>query len=117
MPDSKSRVGQRMRRPSSRGKLVALVEGKAKRRGVRLQQYVGDRDFAFKVGTRAAARPRVYVAADIVPGPAVEGSGLYRCHVIGRQIVAKQIAFIGGAEHRAGAGLDRQAPAGPLAGR
>jgi hypothetical protein len=36
--------GEELELPS-RGKLVALVEGKAERRGVRLQQYVGDRDF------------------------------------------------------------------------
>ena len=88
--------------------MVALVEGKAEGRGVRLKQHVRDRDFALEIGTCAAPRPRVFMVADVVPGPAVERARLDRRDVIRRQIVAKQIAFIGGAEHGASSWLDRK---------
>src|SRR6202140_1372132 len=98
------------------GELTALVEGKPERCGVRLEQHVRDCDLAFEVGTRATTWPFVLVVADVVPGPAVEGSRLDRGHVIRRQVIAEQIAFVGGAEHRAGSGLDPKPRIGYEAG-
>ena len=52
-----------------RRKRSAVVECQPKRRRVRLYEYVGNGDFALQVWTFAGV-PRVFVAADIEPGPA-----------------------------------------------
>src|SRR5580700_7619669 len=98
-------------------KLIAFVEGEAKWRGVRLQQHVRYGDLALQVGPSAAAGPRVFMIADVIPRPAIEVALLYRGHVVRRQVVTQKIAFVGGAIDRPGTWLHREARAIADAGR
>src|SRR6185369_17399524 len=49
------------------------------------------------------------MASDVIPGPTVEAAGLDVGDVIGDQVIAEGIAFIGGAPDFAGGGIDSDA--------
>src|ERR1700678_4266835 len=52
---------------------------------------------------------RVLTGADVVPGPAVKAALLDVSDVIGHEIIAERIAFVGGAPHLARLGIDSDA--------
>src|ERR1700675_3384535 len=54
-----------------RRELLPGVERDAERSGMGLEQNVGHGDAVLEIGPRAAV-PRIFVGADIVPGPAVK---------------------------------------------
>src|ERR1039458_4653115 len=78
-----------------RRELRPVVEGEAERGTVRLQQNVGD-DYRIDglVGGPGQLRSRIFVLADIEPGPAVEAVFLNRRDVIGDEIVAQVVALV-----------------------
>ena len=51
-------------------------------------------------------QPWVLVAAHVVPGPAVEAAFFDGCDVVGHEMIAQVVAFIGGAPKLAGGGID-----------
>src|SRR5690349_11634005 len=69
------------------GKVVAVVEGHAKRGRMRLDQHVRRGDPAFQVAPRAGMA-RILMVADVEPGPAVEGILAHPRDIIGHQIIA-----------------------------
>src|SRR6202795_369675 len=86
-------------------KCSAVVECQPERRRVRLNENVGNGDFALQVRTFAGV-PRVWVAADIEPGPAVERPFAHPGNVVRHQIVSHPVTLIGGAIHIAVCGMD-----------
>ena len=84
--------------------------------GVGLNEDVGGGDLGGQVGAFVAVA-LVFVAADIVPGPTVEGAGTDPCYVVGRQVVAHFVALVGGAPDVAVDRLDGHADAVADAGR
>src|SRR4029079_5430724 len=77
---------------------------------VRLYQHVGNRHLVLEVGPRAGMA-RVFVAADIEPRPAEEGALHHAGDVVGHEVVAEAVAFVGRAPPQAGLRLDREADA------
>ncbi len=74
----------------------ALIELHLERSEVGIEQDVGDDDLGLQLGMFAHL-PRVLNAAHVVPGPAVEAALLHVGDVVGNQVVAQGIPFIGGA--------------------
>ena len=60
---------------------------------MRLQQHVGDDHRVLQVGVLALV-PRILIAADVVPGPAVEAALLDVRDVVGDQVVAQLVALV-----------------------
>src|ERR1700689_5219431 len=87
------------------GKRIAVVEGQSERGRVRLEQDIRNGDLSFQIGTLAGV-VRILIAADIVPGPAVERALAYPGNVVRHQIVAQTVAFIGRAIEVAGLGVN-----------
>src|SRR3982074_2018224 len=77
-----------------RWKCIPVVEGEPKRSRVRLDQNVGNGGFPLQIRPFADA-PRIFVAADIEPRPAVECPFAHTRDVIRHQIVSRAVAFIG----------------------
>src|SRR5436309_3319846 len=75
---------------------------------MRLDQDVRDGDLAGEVGP-LALMARIFVAAGVVPGPAVEGALHNPRDIVRRQIVAEAVALIGRAPDVAAVRRDRQA--------
>ena len=77
---------------------------------MRLEEHVGHDHFVFQLGMLAGVA-RVLMAAGVIPGPAVEAAFLHVGDVVGRQVVAEQVALVGRAPEVAGLGLNRFADA------
>src|ERR1700737_2456370 len=77
-------------------KRAAVVECKPEGSRVRLDENVGNGDFALQIRTFADV-PRIFVAADIEPGPPVERTFVHPSNVVRHQIVSETVALIGGA--------------------
>ena len=91
-----------------RGKLIRRIEGDAERRRMRLKENVGRRDAVREIGPLVLVA-RVLMVAEIVPGPAIEGAFRNMRCIVGREVVAKSVAFVDGAPERARSRLDRKA--------
>jgi len=76
-----------------RRELRPVIECEPHRRGVRLEQHVGDDDRRSQLGMPAGKR-RILIRAGIEPRPAVESAALDRRDEVGRQVVADQVAFV-----------------------
>src|SRR5216683_2068168 len=77
------------------GELAAGVEDHLERRGVRLQEHVGDEHFVAKLGVL----PRVARVLDrphVEPGPTVKAAGLDAGDVVRGQVVAQPVALVDG---------------------
>src|SRR5579859_4266295 len=74
-----------------RGKLSAFIEGQLERSVVGLEENVGDDCLVFQFRMLAVV-PRILMAADVPPGPAIEASFLDMSNVIGDEIVAQAVA-------------------------
>ena len=74
-------------------KLLAFVEDHLQRGIMWLHENVGDNHFVLQLGMLALT-PRILVAADVVPRPAVEASVLNVCDVFRWKIVSDIIALV-----------------------
>ncbi len=61
---------------------IAIVERRAQRGGVRLDQHLGHAHLTLEIGT-LALQSGIFVVADVVPGPAVKPAVLQARHEIG----------------------------------
>src|SRR4029078_12018936 len=77
------------------GELLAVVEQHLQRGAVRLQQHVGNDGRRLQLGVLARV-PRIGIAADVVPGPAVKPALLDWGDVVGDQVVAQLVALVDG---------------------
>src|SRR6266478_3447552 len=77
-----------------RRKRAAVVESQPKRSRVRLDQNVGNGDFALEIGTFAGVM-RIFVVADIEPWPAIKCAFLHAGDVVWNEVVAQTVTFIG----------------------
>ena len=71
---------------------MSVVESHFERRGMRLNQNVGNDNFAGEVGSLALVM-RILVVSDVVPGPFVASRRPLLRDVVGRQIVAHPVAL------------------------
>src|SRR6185295_9727043 len=83
---------------------------------MRLDQDLRHDDLVLEIRALASVG-RVLVAADVVPGPAVEAAVLYGGQVIGRKIGTDMVAFVPRAPESTGAWLDGHTGAVAQAGR
>src|SRR5262249_31642895 len=88
------------------GKLPPVVEGEPKRGRMGLEQDVGHRDLVLEVGAFSFVA-RIFVAADIVPRPAIEGAFTNPCDVVRWNVIADRVALVGRAPQVA-IGADRK---------
>src|SRR5205085_1064078 len=89
---------------------VAGIDRELQRGRMRLEQDVGNDDLVLEVGPLALVA-RVFVRADVIPGPAVEAAFAHARDVVGRQIVAEPVALVGRAPQVAGGRMHREAGA------
>ena len=89
-------------------KLLAVIESDFQRSVVRLKENIRHNDaiIQFRVLARV---PRILIAADVIPGPAVEPVLLNVRDVVGDQVIAKRIALIYRTPEFARYGIDRKA--------
>src|SRR5271166_1728620 len=83
---------------------------------MRLDQDIGDGNLVLEVGPLPGMM-RIFMAADVIPGPAVSGALAHTRHVIGHEVVAEPVAFVGGAPGHPSGRLDREADAVADSGR
>src|SRR5215207_7446891 len=88
------------------GKVLAIVEGDAERSRMSLEEHIGDGHLGCKVGAVPLAA-RIFIAADVVPGPAVKLSLSDFGSIFEGHVVAELIALIDNAPRRAGSRVDR----------
>ena len=88
--------------------LLAGVERHPERSAVRLHQHVGHDHLGLQLRMRAH-QASVGIAADVEVRPSVEAAPLHAGHVVGNQVVAEVVAFVGGAPHIAGSRLHVEA--------
>src|SRR3979490_3321927 len=97
-------------------KRTAVVECKPKGSRVRLDQNIGNADFPLQVRTFAGVT-RIFVAADIEPGPPVERTFAHPRDVVRHQIVSHPVALIGRAIQISTYGMNCEADTIADAGR
>src|SRR6202011_2530138 len=85
----------------------AVVECNTKRRRVRLDQNIGNRGFPLQIRT-LAGMPRIFVAANVEPGPAVERTLAHPGDVVRHQLVSHAVTLVGRAIDVAGCGMNRE---------
>src|SRR4029079_7313465 len=61
---------------------------------MRLDQHVGNSDLVFQIRARAAAA-RVFMRAEVIPGPSIERAVAHTRLVVRNEIVAEASALIG----------------------
>src|ERR1700750_1903032 len=81
------------------------VKGHSQRGHVGLNQYVRRDDFGLEL-RMGSHQPWVLMTSHVVPRPTIEATFLYGCHVIGNEIVAEGVTFVGGAPQLAGNCVD-----------
>ena len=94
---------------------VQGVEGHLEGGGVGLDEDVGWGDVGGEVGAFAGVAG-VFVGAEVEPGPAVEGVFADAGDVVGGEVVAEAVAFVGGAPEVVGEGVGGHADAVAQAG-
>src|SRR5262245_28354351 len=75
-----------------RWKLASIVESDPHRCRMRLDQHVRHGDLVLQVGPLPST-PRIFVGAQVIPGPAEEGTLSHAGDEIGNQVIAKSIAL------------------------
>src|SRR6266852_2634187 len=91
----------------SAAKLPPVVESEAERGRMGLEQDVRHRNLVLEVGSLSLV-PRIFVAADVVPRPAIESALANPRDVVGWNIIADCVALVGRAPQVA-IGADREA--------
>ena len=75
-------------------KAARIVEGHLQGCRMRLEQGIGHDGLSFEIRA-LALEARILVVAHVVPGPSIEAALTHTRHVVGHQIVAKLVPFIG----------------------
>src|SRR5215207_5643022 len=88
------------------GKVLATVEGNAERSRMSLEEHIGDGHLGCKVGAVPLVA-RIFIAADVIPGPAVKLSLFDFGGIFEGYVVAELIALIDNAPRPAGSRVDR----------
>jgi hypothetical protein len=91
-----------------RRKLRPVIECETHRCGVGLEQYVGHDDRRPQLGM-LPGKERILIRAGVEPRPAVESAAPHRREVVGRQVVANQVAFVDRGPQVARDGIDAKA--------
>src|SRR6476469_7088659 len=89
---------------------VAGIECETQRRRVRLNENVGHGDFALEIRPLAGV-VRIFMVADIEPGPAIKRALTHPGDVIGHQIISQTVALVGRAIEVASLGMNGKADA------
>src|SRR5262249_13582021 len=93
-------LGGKNRAAIVRRKLRAVIDRHPERGGMRLDKSIRHWSLVLEFRLRAAML-RIFIGADVVPGPAVERALAYARDIIGRHVVAQSVAFVGRAPQRA----------------
>src|SRR3984893_8466245 len=93
-------LGRKQAAAIFRRKLLGVVDRKAERSRMGLQQNVRNRYLVPEIGARAAV-PRVLIGTDVIPRPAVKRAFLHPRDVVGWHVVADAVALVGRAPHLA----------------
>src|SRR5690242_14836640 len=91
----------------SRGTGRRRIERHTECSGMCAEQHIGHGHFVAQIRA-LAGMSRIFVSAEVVPGPAIEAALFDPADVVRNEIIAKTIAFIRRTPQGAGRGLDRE---------